>query len=97
VYYLKFVLPFWKKLQIQITGKPSSSPFLWGDSEKKEHRQWTDRSRSSRSPGRAVTLPGNGRGMIKEKRVRTRTREVRRGHWPNGSAGRGRPNEPGRF
>jgi len=41
VYYLWLVLPFWEKLQFQITGKPSSSPFLWGDGEKKEHRQWT--------------------------------------------------------
>ena len=28
VYYLWLVLPFWEKLQFQITGKPSSSPFL---------------------------------------------------------------------
>ena len=41
VYYLWLVLPFWEKLQFHITGKPSSSPFLWGDSQKKEHRQWT--------------------------------------------------------
>jgi hypothetical protein len=24
-----------------MSGKPSSSPFLWGDGQKKEHRQWT--------------------------------------------------------
>jgi RecQ family ATP-dependent DNA helicase len=41
VYYLWLVLPFWEKLQFQIAGKPSASPFLWGDGEKKEHRQWT--------------------------------------------------------
>jgi hypothetical protein len=41
VYYLWLVLPFWEKLQFQVTRKPSSSAFLWGDSEKKEHRQWT--------------------------------------------------------
>ncbi|KAK6591640.1 hypothetical protein H4I95_12110 [Botrytis cinerea] len=41
VYYLWLVLPFWEKLQFQMTGKPSSSPFLWGDGKKKEHRQWT--------------------------------------------------------
>jgi RecQ family ATP-dependent DNA helicase len=41
VYYLWLVLPFWEKLQFQMTGKPSSSPFLWGDGQKKEHRQWT--------------------------------------------------------
>jgi hypothetical protein len=31
VYYLWLVLPLWEKLQFQITGLPSSSPFLWGD------------------------------------------------------------------
>ena len=41
VYYLWLVLPFWEKLQFQMTGKPSSSPFLWGDGQKKAHRQWT--------------------------------------------------------
>ncbi|KAK6610433.1 hypothetical protein H4I95_03492 [Botrytis cinerea] len=34
VYYLWLVLPFWEKLQFQMTGKPSSSPFLWGDGKK---------------------------------------------------------------
>jgi hypothetical protein len=41
VYYLWLVLPFWEKLQFQVTGKPSSSPFLWGDGEKREYWQWT--------------------------------------------------------
>jgi hypothetical protein len=44
-----------------------------------------------------MTFPENGRGMIKEKRVRTRSREVRGDCWPNGSPVRGRPNELGRF
>ena len=41
VYYLQLVLPFQEKLQFQVTGKPSNSPFLQGDSQKKEHRQQT--------------------------------------------------------
>jgi len=41
VYYLWLVLPFWEKLQFQMTGRDCSSPFLWGDGQKKEHRQWT--------------------------------------------------------
>ena len=32
------VLPFWEKLQFHITKKPSNSPFLGGDSQKKEYR-----------------------------------------------------------
>ncbi|KAK5279582.1 hypothetical protein LTR40_007588 [Exophiala xenobiotica] len=53
VYYLWLILPFWEKLQFQITGKPSSSPFVWGDGEKKEHRQWT-------GPKRRQTTSGEG-------------------------------------
>jgi RecQ family ATP-dependent DNA helicase len=41
VYFVWLVLPFWEKLQFHVSGKPSSSPFLWGDGQKKEHRQWT--------------------------------------------------------
>ena len=41
VYYLWLILPFWEKLQFQMTGKVSSSPFLWGGGQKKEHRHWT--------------------------------------------------------
>ena len=48
VYYLWLVLPFWEKLQFQMTRKPSSSPFLWGDSQRKEHRQWTGPRRRPR-------------------------------------------------
>ena len=39
-----------------------------------------DRNGSSRRPGRVITFPENGRGIIKEKRVKTRSREVRRGY-----------------
>jgi RecQ family ATP-dependent DNA helicase len=48
VYYLWLILPFWEKLQFQITGKDCSSPFLWGDSRKKEHRQWTGPKRKQK-------------------------------------------------
>jgi RecQ family ATP-dependent DNA helicase len=48
VYYLWLVLPFWEKVQFQVAGKPSSSPFLWGDGQKKEHRQWTGPKRKQR-------------------------------------------------
>jgi hypothetical protein len=44
-----------------------------------------------------MTFPENKRGTIKEKRVKTRSREVRGGYWPNGSPVRRRLNEPGRF
>jgi RecQ family ATP-dependent DNA helicase len=53
VYYLWVILPYWEKLQFQTTGEISSSPFLWGDSEKKEHRQWTGpKRRQPRPPSR---------------------------------------------
>jgi predicted GIY-YIG superfamily endonuclease len=39
-----------------------------------------DRSRSSRSLRRAITFPENERGIIKEKRVKTKSREVKRGY-----------------
>ena len=61
VYYLWVVLPYWEKLQFQITGKISSSPFLWGDGEKKEYRQWTGPKR--RQP------PPPSRGEIRRERV----------------------------
>jgi hypothetical protein len=35
------VLPFWEKIQFQMTGKVVSSAFMWGDAENKEHCQWT--------------------------------------------------------
>ena len=41
VYYLWLVLPFWEKLQFQVSGRKSDSAFLWGNGQKKEHRQWT--------------------------------------------------------
>jgi hypothetical protein len=39
-----------------------------------------DRSGNSRRPGRAITFLENGRGIIKEKRVKTRSREIRGGY-----------------
>jgi hypothetical protein len=44
-----------------------------------------------------MTFLEDGRGMIKGKRVRTRSREVRGGYWPNSSPVYRRLNEPGRF
>lgn len=44
-----------------------------------------------------MTFPENRREMIKKKRVRIRSREVRGGCWPNGSPVCGRPNKLGRF
>ncbi len=44
-----------------------------------------------------MTFPENGRGLVKEKKVRTRNREVRRGYWPNSCPVRGYPNKSGRF
>ena len=41
VYYLWLIRPFHEKLQFQVDGKSSSSPFLWGDGKKIEHRRWT--------------------------------------------------------
>jgi hypothetical protein len=49
VYYLWLVLPFWEKMQFQVTGKASPSAFIWGDSQKKEHRQWTGPKRRQQS------------------------------------------------
>jgi hypothetical protein len=33
-----------------MTGKPSSSLFLWGDGQKKEYRQWTGPKRKQSRP-----------------------------------------------
>jgi hypothetical protein len=44
-----------------------------------------------------MTFPENGKGIIKKKRVKTRSREVRGGYWPNSSPVREYPNESGRF
>jgi len=41
VNYLWLVLTFWEKMQFQGTGRSSSSPFSWEDSQK-EYRQLTD-------------------------------------------------------
>ena len=52
MYYLWLVLPFLEKLQFQASGKQCSSPFLWGDSKKVEHCQWTGPKRGWRDrPG----------------------------------------------
>jgi len=55
VYYLWLVLPFHEKLQFQAKGERCSSPFLWGDSRKVDHRQWTGPKRGWRD------RPGGGR------------------------------------
>lgn len=62
VYYLWLVLPFWEKLQFQMTGKPSSSPFLWGDGQKKEHRQWTGPKRKQPKPAEKDDVPEEREG-----------------------------------
>lgn len=41
VYYLWLVIPFFEKLGAGVTKIFQSSPFLWGNGEKKEHRNWT--------------------------------------------------------
>ena len=50
-------MPFWEKLQFQITGKPSFSPFLWGDGEKKEHRQWTGPKQKQQTAKESDNVP----------------------------------------
>lgn len=51
VYFVWLVLPGWEKLQFQTTGRDSSSPYLWGDGRKKEHRRWTGpRPKPRKSP-----------------------------------------------
>jgi hypothetical protein len=55
VYYLWLVLPFHEKLQFQARGERCNSSFLWGDSKKVEHRQWTGPKRGWRD------RPGGGR------------------------------------
>jgi hypothetical protein len=40
-----------------MTGKPSSSPFLWGDGQKKEHRQWTGPKRKQPKPVEKDDVP----------------------------------------
>ncbi|KFY65432.1 hypothetical protein V496_02556, partial [Pseudogymnoascus sp. VKM F-4515 (FW-2607)] len=61
VYYLWLVLPFWEKIQFQMTGKVVSSAFLWGDAEKREHRQWAGPNKGG------VTKKGKGKKGEKEK------------------------------
>ena len=41
VYYLWLVRPFYEKLQFQANRKRCNSAFLWGDSKKVDHKQWT--------------------------------------------------------
>ncbi|KAK6599319.1 hypothetical protein H4I96_08523 [Botrytis cinerea] len=77
VYYLWLVLPFWEKLQFQVTGKPSSSPFLWGDGQKKEHRQWTGPKRKQLKPVETDEHPEERRrelGVQGENESRHQTR-----------------------
>jgi superfamily II DNA helicase RecQ len=77
VYYLWLVLPFWEKLQFQMTGKPSSSPFLWGDGQKKEHRQWTGPKRKQRQPVERDDVP-EGRGGEPDDEDRNESRQQTR-------------------
>lgn len=77
VYYLWLVLPFWEKLQFQVTGKPSSSPFLWGDSQKKEHRQWTGPKRKQQKSRERDDIPEERGGELEvqdESESRQQTR-----------------------
>jgi superfamily II DNA helicase RecQ len=48
VYYLWLVVSFHDKLQYQAIGQRCNSAFLWGNGEKKEHRQWTGPKRGRR-------------------------------------------------
>jgi superfamily II DNA helicase RecQ len=41
VYYLWIVLPFHERVQFEAHQRRCNSAFLWGDSKKVEHRQWT--------------------------------------------------------
>jgi RecQ family ATP-dependent DNA helicase len=87
VYYLWLVLPFWEKLQCQMTGQVVSSAFIWGDGEKKEHRQWTGPKRKrgdepeARSEARSEGIGEAGRERdarhVRKKRSRADKREQR--------------------
>ncbi|KAK6591533.1 hypothetical protein H4I96_12323 [Botrytis cinerea] len=59
------------------TGKPSSSPFLWGDGQKKEHRQWTGPKRKQLKPVETDEHPEERRrelGVQGENESRHQTR-----------------------
>jgi len=81
VYYLWLVLPFWEKLQCQMTGEKVSSAFLWGDAEKKEHRAWTrprrkreaqrQGRRGAQTEGQREARPNRSRVNAKEKRTQS--------------------------
>ena len=81
VYYLWLVLPFWEKLQCQMTGEKVCSAFIWGDAEKKEHRQWTGPRRKREAPrqerrdarreGRREARANRSRADKKEKRTQS--------------------------
>jgi hypothetical protein len=73
VYYLWLVLPFHERLQFATTGRRCSSPFLWGDSEKKDHRQWTGPKRRRERDGER----GHG---IREETEETSSSHPRRSH-----------------
>jgi hypothetical protein len=71
VYYLWLVQPFYKKLQFQANGKRCNSPFLWGDSKKVEHRQWTGprrRNGSRRDREGSSGSSGSGTGSAEGSR-----------------------------
>jgi hypothetical protein len=69
--YLWLVLPFWEKIQFQITGKVVSSVFSWGDADKKEHRQWT-------GPGKGGVIE-RGKGGKGAKGEKETTQEEEKG------------------
>ncbi|OBT70707.1 hypothetical protein VF21_10274 [Pseudogymnoascus sp. 05NY08] len=71
VYYLWIVLPFWEKIQFQMTGKVVSSAFLWGDAKKKEHRQWTSPEGGKKR--------GKGKGKKGTKEEKEKSQEEEKG------------------
>jgi RecQ family ATP-dependent DNA helicase len=79
VYYLWLVLPFWEKLQCQMTGEKVCSAFIWGDAEKKEHRQWTGPRRKrevQRGEGRDARREGRREARAKRRRVEKREKRT---------------------
>jgi hypothetical protein len=67
VYYLWLVLPFWEKLQFQVSGSKSDSLFLWGNGQKKEHWQWTGPRRPE--PVGQVHPEGRCRAVVRYRAI----------------------------
>ena len=63
VYYLWLVLPFHEKVQLAAHQKRCNSAFLWGSSQKIEHRQWT----GPRFRKEKVTEEGEEQGWTSER------------------------------